>query len=75
VANVAARGAGRFSPLSAVPLVASVDCLDAVFKAAGNIFRWLICGKVTDYCIDRVFRIRREGKILEIIFLQVGFHG
>jgi hypothetical protein len=75
VANVAARGAGRFSPLSVVPLVAGVDCLDAVFKAVGNIFRWLICGEVTDYCIDRVFKIWREGKILEIIFIQVGFHG
>jgi hypothetical protein len=30
VVDVAARGAGRFSPVSAMPLVAGVDCLAAV---------------------------------------------
>jgi hypothetical protein len=29
---------------------------------------------MTDYWLDRLFRISREDKILEIIFLQVGFH-
>jgi hypothetical protein len=32
-------------------------------------------GKVMDYCLDRFFGIWGEGKIVEIIFLQVGFHG
>jgi hypothetical protein len=30
VADITARGAERFSPLSAVPFVAGVNCLDAV---------------------------------------------
>jgi hypothetical protein len=30
VADTAARGAGHFSPMSAVPLVAAVVCLDAM---------------------------------------------
>jgi hypothetical protein len=41
----------------------------------GNIFLWRIRGKVTDYCLDRLFRMCRERKILEIIFLQVGLNG
>jgi hypothetical protein len=32
-------------------------------------------GKVTDYCFDRLFGILGEGKIVEIIFSQVRFHG
>jgi hypothetical protein len=44
-------------------------------KPVGNIFTWRIWGKVMDYCFDRIFRIWGEGKIPEIIFLQVGFHG
>jgi hypothetical protein len=32
-------------------------------------------GKVTNYCLDRLFEIWGEGKIVEMIFLQVGFHG
>jgi hypothetical protein len=31
-------------------------------------------GKVTNYCLDRLFGIWGEGKIVEIIFLQVGLH-
>jgi hypothetical protein len=30
---------------------------------------------VTDYCLNRLLRIWREGKVLENIFLQVEFHG
>jgi hypothetical protein len=30
---------------------------------------------VTDYSRERLFRIWGEGKIVEIIFLQVGFNG
>jgi hypothetical protein len=30
---------------------------------------------VTDYCLDRLFGIWGESKIVEIMFLQVGFHG
>jgi hypothetical protein len=30
---------------------------------------------VTDYCLDRGFEIWGENKIVEIIFLQVGFNG
>jgi hypothetical protein len=32
-------------------------------------------GEVTDYCFHRLFGIWGEGKVVEIIFLQVGFHG
>jgi hypothetical protein len=32
-------------------------------------------GKATNYYIDRLFGIWRKDKIVEIIFLQVGFHG
>jgi hypothetical protein len=32
-------------------------------------------GEVTDYCPYWRFGICGEGKIVEIIFLQVGFHG
>jgi hypothetical protein len=32
-------------------------------------------GKVTDYCLYRLFGIWGEGKIVEIIFLEAGFHG
>jgi hypothetical protein len=39
------------------------------------IFRWRVWGKVTDYCLYRLYGISGEGKIVEIIFLQVGFHG
>jgi hypothetical protein len=28
-----------------------------------------------DYCFDRLFGIWGEGTIMDIIFLQVGFHG
>jgi hypothetical protein len=53
-----------------------VDDVEAkVLKVVGNAFRWCTWGKVTDYCLCRLFRIWREGKILEIILLQVGFHG
>jgi hypothetical protein len=31
-------------------------------------------GKVTDYCRGKLFGIRGAGKIVEIIFLHVGFH-
>jgi hypothetical protein len=44
-------------------------------KAVGNIFLWHVCGKVTDYCLDRLFGICGEGKIVNIMFPQVGFHG
>jgi hypothetical protein len=57
-----------------------VNCLTLMtlkphLKAVGNIFCWRVLGKMTDYCLDMLFRIWREGKILEIIFLQVEFHG
>jgi hypothetical protein len=53
-----------------------VDDVEAeVLKAIGNIFRWGICGKATDYCLDGLFRILGEGKILEIIFIPTGFYG
>jgi hypothetical protein len=45
-----------------------------VLKPVGNIFHWHVQGKVTDYFLDRLFGIWGEGKIVEIIFLQVGFH-
>jgi hypothetical protein len=32
-------------------------------------------GKVTDYCLYTLFGIWGEGRIVEIIFVQVGFHG
>jgi hypothetical protein len=52
-----------------------VDDVEAkVLKAVGNIVRWRIW-EVMDYCFYRLFGIRGEGKIVEIIFLQVGFHG
>jgi hypothetical protein len=44
-------------------------------KTVRNIFRWRVWGKVTDYCPYRLFGISGEGKIVQIIFLQVGFHG
>jgi hypothetical protein len=44
-------------------------------EVAGNIFRRRIWVKVTDYCLDRLFGIWGEGKLVEIMFLQVGFHG
>jgi hypothetical protein len=31
--------------------------------------------KLKDYCLDRLFEIWVGGKIMEIIFLQVVFHG
>jgi hypothetical protein len=31
-----------------------VDVEALVLKAAGNIFRWRVWGKVTDYCLDRL---------------------
>jgi hypothetical protein len=49
--------------------------LPIFFKAVGNIFRWRVWGKVMDYCLYRFFGTWREGKVVEIIFLQVGFHG
>jgi hypothetical protein len=44
-------------------------------KAVRNIFHWHVWGKVMDYCLDRLFRIWGEDKIVEITFLQVGSHG
>jgi hypothetical protein len=44
-----------------------------VLMAVRNIFHWRIWGKVVDYCLNRIFGIWRKGKILEIVFLQVGF--
>jgi hypothetical protein len=44
------------------------DVESYVFKAVGNIFHWHIRGKVTDYCLDRLFRMCRGGKILELFF-------
>jgi hypothetical protein len=53
-----------------------VDKAEAkVFKSVGNMFRWRVWEKMPDYCIYRLFGIRGEGKIVGIIFLQVGFHG
>jgi hypothetical protein len=43
-----------------------------VLKGVGSIFRWRVCEKVMNYCLYRLFRIWRERKIVEIIFLQVG---
>jgi hypothetical protein len=40
-----------------------------------NIFHWRVWWKVTDYCLYRLLGIRVEGNTVEIIFLQVGFHG
>jgi hypothetical protein len=37
--------------------------------------RWRFCEKVTSYCHGRLLKMCGEGKLLEIIFLQVGFHG
>jgi hypothetical protein len=51
------------------------DVKSEVLTAVGSIFRWSDWGKVTDYCLDRLFEIRGESKIVKIIFLQVGFHG
>jgi hypothetical protein len=51
-----------------------VDDIRALYvKAAGNIFAGLSGGD-DGLLIDRLFRIWREDKILEIIFLQLGFH-
>jgi hypothetical protein len=56
--------------------LSDVDDVEAyVLKAVGNIFHWYVWGKVTDYCLDGLFGFWGEGKILQIIFLQVGFHG
>jgi hypothetical protein len=30
---------------------------------------------MTDYCLDVLFGILAEDKIVETVFLQVGFHG
>jgi hypothetical protein len=46
-----------------------------VLKAVGNNFCWRIWGQVRDYCFYKLLEIWGEGKIVEIIFLQVGFHG
>jgi hypothetical protein len=46
------------------------DIEDYILKLAGNIFRCRVCGKVTNYCLDRLFGIWAEGKIAEIIFLD-----
>jgi hypothetical protein len=53
-----------------------VDDIEAyVLKDVENVFHWRVWAKVTDYCPDRLFGIWGEGKIVETIFLQVGFHG
>jgi hypothetical protein len=36
--------------------------------ALGNIFRWRVWGKVTDHCLERLFGIWGEGKIVKMIF-------
>jgi hypothetical protein len=51
------------------------DVKDEVLEAVGNTFRWRVWGKVIDYCLDGLFGIWGENQIVEIIFLQVGFHG
>jgi hypothetical protein len=40
-----------------------------------EIFLLVCLGKVMDYCLDRLSRIWGASKIVEIIFLQVIFHG
>jgi hypothetical protein len=52
-----------------------VDDKTEIFKVVGNIFCWHVRGKVMDYYLYRLFGIQREGKVVEIIFLQVGFYG
>jgi hypothetical protein len=53
-----------------------IDDIEAeVLRAVGSIFLWCVWGKVTDYCLDRLFGIWGENKIEEIIVLQVGIHG
>jgi hypothetical protein len=37
----------------------------------GNIIHWRVWGKMTDYCLYRLYGISGEGKIVEIIFLHV----
>jgi hypothetical protein len=49
-----------------------VDDVEAyVLKSVGNIFRWRVRSKMTDYCFYWLFGIWGEGKIVEIIFVQV----
>jgi hypothetical protein len=53
-----------------------VDDIEAsALKAVGNIFRWRVWWKMAYYCFDRLFEIWGEFKIMEILFLQVEFHG
>jgi hypothetical protein len=72
------RGSMWVCPLDAVQVV--IICLKLMTlkpkssRLVGNIFCWCVWGKARDYCRDRLSRIWGEGKIVEIIFLQVGFH-
>jgi hypothetical protein len=46
-----------------------VDDIEAyVLKAAGNIFRWRVWGKMTDYCLDRVFEFGQKVKEWRLFF-------
>jgi hypothetical protein len=49
-----------------------VDDVEAyALKSVGNIFCWRVWGKVTTYCLDRLFRIWSKGKVLEIIYVYL----
>jgi hypothetical protein len=61
-----------FAEASALNTVAAIFDLK---KRILNIFRWRVWRKVTDYCLVRLFGMWGEGKVVEIIFSWVGFHG
>jgi hypothetical protein len=53
-----------------------VDDVEAwALKAAGNIFRWRVWVKMTEYCVYRLYGILEDVEIVEISLLQIGFHG
>jgi hypothetical protein len=51
-----------------LPHVDDVEALVQVLRAVRNNFHWLIKGKVTDYCLDRLFKMCREVKYWRLFF-------